>query len=76
MMLTVVHVPCFPACASINLSARQLKHFPFRPVHRNSPKPFLRFLHIATQSASVKASSADSTVETPKVSDKQEQGAY
>lgn len=75
MMLTVVDVPCSPACASINVSARQLKHFPFRPVHRNSPKPILRFLHSAssTQSASVKASSAKSTVETTKVSGKQEQ---
>ncbi len=78
MMLTVAHVPCSPACASIDLSARQLKHSPFRSVHRNSPKPLLRFLRgaCATQSASVKASSANSTVETAKISDKQEQGAY
>ena len=77
MMLTVAHVPASPACASINRSARQLKHFSFRPVHRNSPKPFLRVLRSAssTQSASVKASSANSTVETAKTSGKQEQGA-
>ncbi|KAL0041607.1 hypothetical protein WJX79_009243 [Trebouxia sp. C0005] len=75
MMLTVAHVPASPACASINRSARQLKHFSFRPVHRNSPKPFLRVLRSAssTQSASVKASSANSTVETAKTSGKQEQ---
>ncbi len=78
MMLTVVRVPCPPACASINLSARQLKHFPFRPVHQNSRKPFLRFVHSAsfTQSASVKTSSATGTVETAQTSGKQEQGAY
>ncbi len=78
MMLTDVHVPYSLACASIYPSARQLKHIPFRPVHRNSLKPFLRFLRSATfiQSASVKASSANSTVDTAKTSGKQEQGAY
>jgi hypothetical protein len=78
MMLTVAHVPCSPACASIDLSACQLRHFPFRSVHRNSPKPLLRFLRSpsSTQSANVKASSANSTVETAKISGEQEQGAY